>query len=313
MRFASWTVNRLLQALVALVALTALAFLLLRSAPGDPARAVAGPRANEETIAAVRESMGLDDSMIVQYVRYLQRLARGDLGMNSSGTAHVADQVTNGVWPTLALVVCASLLVFVLAIALTIWSVQRPSGIVDRAIRTFAIGGMALPSFWVGLVLITFVALPTGWFPVGGWPADPAERMRALVLPSISLALAFGPLALRSLRSSVLGVLDTDYVAAARVMGVSRVRFWRTYVLRNAFVPSVPVFAIVVAAMLGASVVVEATFNLPGLGTLLASAALSRDVNLMQGTTLLLGIGVLVIYFAADVVVALLDPRVKVS
>lgn len=284
---------------------------MLRLSPGDPARVIAGPRATAASLAAVRHQMGLDQPVWVQYVRYLGRAVRGDFGVNLTGSETVAQVIGQSVGVTAALVAGSAVLTVLICLPLSVLAANRPDGVIDGAVRVVSVGGLALPSFWVGLMLVSYVALPTGLFPVGGWSESFGGQLRALVLPSFTLAISMAPILIRSLRSSLIEVQGADYVKAARAMGVTGLTLTRRFVARNAAVPAVPVIALVIGFLVGGTVIIETTFNLPGLGLALVNAASTRDTNVVQGITLVLGSAVIVIYLVADVALSLIDPRVK--
>jgi peptide/nickel transport system permease protein len=303
--------RRLLQAIPSLFAISVLSFLMLRLGPGDPARVIAGPRATPRSLAAIRAQLGLNQPVWVQYVRYLGRAFHGDFGENLTGSATVAQVIRSSVGVTAALVVGAAVMTVAMCVPLSVLAARRPDGLVDGLVRVASVGGLALPSFWVGLMLISYVALPTGLFPVGGWPAGTAARLQSIVLPSFTLAVSMAPILIRSLRSSLIEVQGADYVKAGRAMGVRGFALTRRFVARNAAVPTVPVIALVVGFLVGGTVIIESTFDLPGLGLALVQAAATRDANVVQGITLVLGSAVVVIYLVADVALSFIDPRVR--
>lgn len=311
MRIARYTAWRLLLALPSLFVLTVLSFVVLRSAPGDPARVIAGAHASAATIRKLHVQLGLNDPIVIQYLRYLGRVAHGNLGMNLSGTAKVVDLISTGAVVTGGLVLMSVILMLAFSTPLALVAARRPGSAVDRVIRVGAVGGIAVPTFWVGVMLLTFVALPTGWFPIGGWDPAVTARIADLFLPSVSMALTFSPLVTRSLRTSAIEVLRADYVSGARLARIAPARLWTNYVLRNAITPTIPVISVVVGGIVGGSAIIETIFNLPGLGQLLVQAATTRDANLLQGVTLVIGTAVILIYLLADLVVALVDRRVK--
>ncbi|MFD1715024.1 ABC transporter permease [Amnibacterium flavum] len=313
MRVARFLGIRLLQAIPLLIATSALSFLLLRLAPGDPAKILAGPRASEEVVAKLRTSMGLDEPIPVQYWKYLQRVFAGDLGKNLNGNADVADIISRGVGVTGLLAVVAIIITILVAIPVALAAARRPGGPLDNSIRVASVASIAVPGFWIGLMLIAFVALPTKWFPVGGWPDDSSRQFNAILLPAITLAIGIIPVLTRSLRSAFIDVLGAEYVTAARSLGIPGGRLIRRFVLRNAAVPAIPVLAFLIGFVVGGSVVIESTFNLPGLGQTLVQAALTRDANVLQALTLVLGTSVVAIYVIADVAVSLTDPRVSLT
>lgn len=306
-------VRRLLLVVPTLIVISLVTFIMLRLAPGDPARTVAGPRASAETIAKIRSQMGLDEPIFVQYFKYLGRIVQGDFGQNLTGSQTVASIIGRTVPVSVLLIVGAAILTIVISTPLAVMAARKPDGAVDSLIRVLSVGGIAVPTFWLGLMLVNYVALTTGLFPVGGWPPTLSGRFSALVLPSLTLAISMAPIVTRSLRSSLIEVLGSDYVKAGRAMGVPRGRLTRRFVVRNAIVPSIPVFAIVLGLLLGGTVLVEFTFTLPGVGQALVQGAQQRDANVVQGLTLILGVAITVIYLLADIVLSLLDPRVRIE
>lgn len=305
--------RRLLQAVPSLLAVSVVSFLMLRLAPGDPARVIAGPRATEQTVAALHRQLGLDQPLVVQFWRYLVRAIRGDFGQNLTGSSSVSDVIVHSAGVTLWLIAGSILLTSVICVPLAVIGARRPDGLLDAGVRVISVGGLALPSFWVGLMLVSYLALPTGWFPVGGWASTFTGKLDAIVLPSFTLAISMAPILVRSLRSSLIEVFEADYVKAARAMGVRGATLTRRFVVRNAAAPAVPIFAIVVGFIVGGTVIIESTFALPGLGLALVQAATTRDANLIQGITLVLGVCIVLIYLIADILLSLIDPRVKLT
>lgn len=307
----SFIAKRLLLVVPSILAVSVVSFVMLRLVPGDPARVLAGPRASAETIAQVQASMGLDQPVVVQYLLYLGRAVRGDFGYNLTGSSPVLKIIGDGAVVTGTLAVMGLLFTIVISLTLALLAARRPNGVADLIARVFSVGGLALPSFWVALMLIVLVALPTGWFPVGGWPEGFGPRLNAVFLPALTLALSLAPILVRSLRSSLLEVLGSDYVLSARAIGVGRGRTLTSYVLRNALLPSIPLIAVIVGFLLGGTVVVESAYNLPGLGQILVEAVSNRDANVVQGIVLALGTLIILVYLVADLALSLVDPRAR--
>lgn len=304
---------RLLQTVPSLIAVSIVSFALLRLAPGDPARVLAGPRASAATITAIRRAMGLDQPVYVQYGDYVRHALAGDFGSDLTGSQTVGSVITSGATVTLWLAVASLILTAVISLTLAVIAARRPDGIADTLIRGFSVGGMALPSFWVAVMLLMYLALRTGWFPIGGWPQGFGDRVNAIFLPALTMAISLAPILVRSLRSSLIEVLGSDYVLAARSAGVRGPRLLFSYVLRNALLPSIPLLAIIIGYLLGGSVIVESAYNLPGLGESLVHAVVTQDANVVQGITLFLGTLILLVYLLADVAVSLVDPRVRLT
>lgn len=285
-------------------------FALLAFVPGDAARQVAGPRASEERVEQIRRQLGLDQNVFVQMWRYLGRLVRGDFGTTANGSARVGALMRENAPVTIWLLVGSLLLTAIGSLLLAVAAVRRPGGFVDRLVVVSGTVGLALPSFWLGIVLLIAVARPTGWFPIGGWGETWGEQLRAIVLPCVTLAISLIPIITRSLRTSMLEVLSSDYIAAGRSVGLRGWGLFRHFVLRNALVPSVALFASMTGAVLSGTVLVEATFGLPGLGQMMVSGAVNRDLNIVQGLTVVFAFGVVAANIVGDLVVAALDPRI---
>jgi peptide/nickel transport system permease protein len=211
---------------------------------------------------------------------------------------------------TVWLVVAGTLMSLVIAVPLAVLAARRPDRAVDHTVRAGSLVGLALPTFWVGMMLATYVALPTGWFPVGGWPDGTLSRLRAIVLPALTIAVGIAPLLIRSLRVSLIRVFDSEYVAAGRSIGLTDARLTRRWVLRNAIAPVVSLLATLMGYLLFGAVLVEVTFGLPGLGQTMVSGAVNRDFNIVQGLTLVLVLAVVIINLLADLLLAALDPRI---
>lgn len=307
LRFVGW---RLLQTVPLLLAVTLLVFLITKITPGDPARIILGPRASDEAVAELSHQLGYDQSVLVQYVTFLGNLVRGELGASARTSQPVAEVIGSHLAPTLWLVGASVLLTAVVAVPLAWLAATHRDGWLDHTLRSTSIVVLYLPTFWVGLVLIRFVALPTGWFPVAGFGEDLPGRLRSVVLPAVALSLALAPVIARSLRSSMVAVLDSEYVAAARAGGISGGRLFRWYVLRNSVSPALSLLAVQAGFLLFGVVVLEATFDIHGLGSTLVAAAVGKDLLVIQAITLVFALAVVGANLVADLLQGALDPRV---
>ena len=286
-------------------------FLLLQITPGDPARTVAGPRATPEEIAEVRTELGLDRPFLEQYVSYVVNAAQGDLGTSIRSGIPVSEAISSGLPRSLALILLGSGLAMLIATPLAWWSASRRDRFADHAIRGYSTVTLTVPMFWTGIILLTTVALPTGWFPVSGYGGTLAERFRALVLPSVTIAIAQAPLLLRGLRAEFLRIQESDYIAVVTGSGVRGLRRLLRHELPNALVPAVSLTAISVPYMLFGIVVVETTFGLPGIGHTVLTAVNQKDFPIVQGVTLIFALTTVTTYLIADIVYTLIDPRVE--
>ena len=286
-------------------------FSLLQITPGDPARTISGPRATQEEVAEVRTELGLDRPFIEQYLSYVVDAAQGDLGTSIRSGNPVSEVIWEGLPLSLMLILLGSGLAMLIATPLAWWSAARRDRFVDHTIRGYSTITLTVPMFWTGIVLLTAVALPTGWFPVSGYGGTLAERARALVLPSVTIAIAQAPLLLRGLRTEFLRIQESDYIAVATASGVRGLRRLLRHELPNALVPAVSLTAVSVPYMLFGVVVVETTFGLPGIGKTVTTAVNQKDFPIVQGVTLIFALTTVTTYLIADIVYTLIDPRVE--
>lgn len=304
--------RRLLHAVPLVLGITLLVFLLLDITPGDPARTVAGLRASPEAVEIVRERLGLHENVVVRYGRYLGGLVRGDLGRSNRGGTEVTAIIGDRLPVTLWLLAAAALLSVAISVPAATLAARARNRLPDHGVRLMSLVALNMASFWVGYMLLRFVALPSGWFPVGGFGGSTLERLRAIFLPAATLAVGMAPILTRSLRSSMIDVLESDYVSAARSVGVRGGRLVRRHVLRNALIPTSTLLASQLGYLLFGAVVVEFAFDLPGLGDAMVTATSRRDFSVVQGITLVFALTVVGINLLADVVHTVLDPRVTI-
>lgn len=288
-------------------------FLLLQITPGDPAREVAGLRASEQELDDVREELGLEDPLATQYGRYLSQLLGGDLGYSYKSREPVADMIGERLEPTIWLLVAGTLLAVALAVTAASAAARNRDRAADHVIRGFGLVGLGMPAFWIGVMLLLLVALPTGWFPVGGFGGSIDEKLRSIALPALTLAIGMAPVLVRGLRTSMIKILESDYVATAQSIGLPPGLVMRRFVIRNAASSSVTLLALEIGYLLFGAVVIETTFAIHGVGEGLVLAARSRDLAALQGYTLFFALAVVAVNLIADVVNALLDPRLEIE
>jgi peptide/nickel transport system permease protein len=307
----SFVGRRFLQAIPVIFGITLVSFFLIHLIPGDPVAVILGNHYNERTAAALRSSLGLDKPIWDQYLLFLGHLIRGNLGESVYYAQPVTQVITDRIEPTVWLVIYASVLSAVIAFPLAVISALRADGVIDQVIRAIFVVSFAMPAFWVGIILILFLSIDVSLFPVSGFGDTNLDHLRFLFLPSFTIALAFASVLIRSLRNSILEVLHEDYVRTARAKGVKfRILILR-HVLRTALLPTVTIFGVNIAFLLGSTVIVENVFAVGGIGQLLISAILQRDYPVVQGITLVLALAVVAINLLTDVVYALLDPRIS--
>lgn len=312
---ARYLLRRLAFLVVSLALASVVLFVLLRLLPGDPANALTSVGASPEQIAAARHSIGSDRPLPEQFTHWLGQLAHGDLGTSFVSSLPVGPEVTSRLDVTVPLTLAA----FVLAVLIAV-----PAGFVAAYKRRTWYGallsgvsqlGIAIPVFWLGMILIAVFALNAGWLPAGGFPPDgwsePAEAIRSLVLPVVTIALVMSASLIRYVRSATLDVLGSDHLRTARALGSSFGRAMWRHGLRNSSVPVISVLAIELASTLLGAVVVESVYALPGLGSMLATGIAQHDYPVVQAVLFVSTLAVLLIGFVADLVQRVVDPRLR--
>jgi len=301
--------RRLLQVIPTLAGVSLVTFVLVRLLPGGPVQTLVGVRATPASIAAVSRQLGLSRPLIDQYISYLSQLGHGNLGYSFLTGTSVTSIVATHLVVTLELIALAVILALLAGIPLATLAAYRRSGWEDQVVRATTVATLGVPSFWLGILLITYLGLRLNWFPSGGNGSGFFGGLDHLFLPALTLALTFLAVVVRSLRASVSDILRTDHVDAARLKGISRLRVLSRHILRVASLPVVALVGLNMSYLLGTSVIVENVFALPGMGQQLVSAILQRDFLVVQGITLVFGLIVILISIAVDLVQAALDPR----
>jgi ABC-type dipeptide/oligopeptide/nickel transport system permease component len=312
----SYLVQRLVLVVFVLLGVSVLVFAVTRLTPGDPARVMLGPRATEEQVAQLRTAYGLDQPLHVQYVTWLSRIARGDLGESIQLHRPVLNEVAERFRGTLILAVAAMLISFTLGIAVGVVAAARANTLLDRALMSLALLGISLPPFWVGLILIIIFTLVLRWLPATGMlsptgDGGPSDVLVHLVLPSVSLAVV--PLAViaRLTRANMLEVLGQLYVRTARAKGLPSSTVVMRHVFRNTLVGTITLLGLETGWLLAGTVYIETVFAWPGLGSMLVNAILQRDYPLVQGGVLLVSTIYVLINLATDTLYLYLDPRLR--
>jgi ABC-type dipeptide/oligopeptide/nickel transport system permease component len=307
---------RLALVVLVMVGVTLLVFLVTRLTPGDPARVLLGPRATEPEVERLRASYGLDQPLAIQYVTWLGRVLRGDLGDSIQLHRSVLVEVAERFRATLLLASAAMVLSFSLGTAIGTLAALRANGVADRLLMSVALLGISLPPFWVGLILIIVFSLWLRWLPATGMvspagPGGPLDVLAHLVLPAITLAVV--PLAIiaRLTRANVLEVLHHTYVRTAHAKGLAPRSIVVRHVLRNTLVGTVTLLGLQAGWLLAGTVYIETVFAWPGLGSMLVNAILQRDYPLVQGGVLLVAATYVLINLATDTLYVYLDPRLR--
>jgi peptide/nickel transport system permease protein len=309
-RLAHVLARRALVVLPVLIGVTIVTFMLVRMLPGGPAQTLVGVRASPQAIAEVNRQLGLKHSLPSQYAHYISAVALGHLGHSILTGTSVNSIITSHLGVTVELIVYAVVLALLLGIPLAAIAAHRRDSWPDYAVRSVVVVTLGLPSFWIGVILISFLGLKLGWFPSGGAGGGLVSRLEHLFLPALTLAFTFLAVVVRSLRASIADILRADFVDAARLKGLPRRRLLVRHVLRIALMPVVTLVGLNMSYLLGASVIVENVFAVPGIGQQLVAAVLERDFLVVQGITFVFGLMVLTISISVDLIQAALDPRV---
>ena len=310
---AAFALRRLITAIPVLVLVTLLTFLMIRLVPGDPAAVIGGLNATDEQIAEIRHDLGLDRPFIVQMGLWYWRLLHGDLGDSYLLSRPVSQAIVERLPVTLSLTAFALLLSVAIAVVVGILAAVRANSWLDQVAMTLALLGVALPNFWLALLLIIVFAVHLDLLPSGGYvpfTQDPWGWLQSCILPAVSLALLQIGLIARITRSTMLEVLDQDYIRTAWAKGLPGWKVIFIHALKNALVPVVTVTGISLGLLLGGSVVIETVFAIPGVGKLIGAAILRRDYPVMQGGMLFITALVMVVNILTDLLYAVIDPRV---
>jgi len=289
-------------------------FLMLKLTPGDPAGIILGPDATEERRQELRDDLGLNDPLAIQYSRWIGDAVRGDLGDSLFLNQSVLSSLAERAQPTMLLTLLAMIVAVGLGMPIGIIAARKRGRWIDVGAMAIAIVGISMPTFWLGLNLILIFAVKLRWLPVAGYvPLQEGlwDSLKYLILPSLTLGVAQAALIARMTRSMMLDVLNTDYVRTARAKGMGEYRVVTVHALRNALLPLLNVIGLAFAALLGGAVVTELIFNIPGVCRLLIQAVGRRDVPLVQGTVLVIAAIYVFVNLAVDVASAILDPRIR--
>jgi peptide/nickel transport system permease protein len=307
-----YVVRRLLQMVPIALGVTILVFFLIHLVPGDPAGTILGNQATPQRVALLRHAWGLDRPLPVQYERFMARVVRGDLGSSLLYDVPAGRLVVERLPVTLWLIGFGALLSMVIAIPLALLAATKRNRLPDHLVRAVPLVGLGFPPFWLGIMLLLALALNSGrFFPVGGYGEGFLGHLHSMFLPSLTVGLGIAPILIRSLRASLLEVLDSDYITTARSKGLPERRVLARHALRNAIISTVSVLGVNIGFLVGATLVIEQVFAVPGIGQLMISSIFGRDFPVVQAVTLVFSVMVVLVYLLTDIAHALLDPRVR--
>jgi peptide/nickel transport system permease protein len=310
----AFVARRLLATIPVLAMVAVFVFLMLRLTPGDPAAIIAGDNATGVQIAAIRDQLGLNQPIAVQFLIWLGKLLQGDLGESFFFKAEVAELIGQRIGPTLALATVTMIITVLVAVPLGVLAAYKHGGWTDRLVMGFSVLGFSVPVFVLGYLLIYVFAIQIKLFPVQGYRSIAAgfwPFLYRLILPGITLSVIYIALIARITRASVLEVLGEDYIRTAYAKGLSNRVVLMRHALRNAAVPIVTVIGIGIALLIGGVVVTESVYNIPGLGRLTVDAVLARDYPTIQAVILLFSLVYVLINLLIDLSYTLLDPRIR--
>ena len=308
--------TRLWQSAVTLVLASMVVFAGVRALPGDPALALAGEEATPETVAAVRAQLGLDQPIWVQYGRFAGNLLHGDLGTSVRTGTPVTELIAGTLPVTAWLSLYAILVAIVVGVGTGVVAAVRRGRWPELVANGFSLLALSVPSFWLGLLAILYLAVGLGWFPASGYVAPSVNPLRALyhlTLPAVILGTGLAAVIMRQTRASMLQNLSSDYVRTARAKGASRSAVVLRFALRNSLVVVVTLVGLQLGGLISGAVVTERIFGLPGFGKLTLDSVFSRDYPVIEGVVLVVTLAYIVINLAVDVVYSVLDPRIRVG
>lgn len=306
-------VRRLLQLVLLLVGISFIVFMSMHIAPGDPATIIAGPTATASDLEAIRADMGLDRPVLVQYFDYLGGILHGDFGYSFQTSQSVTDAILTRFPNTIKLAAASMVVAIIIGIVAGIISAIKQNSWIDVTSTTFALGGVSIPNFWLGTMLILIFAVNLQWLPVGGLsaPIYTIEGIKQLILPAITLGTASAALIARMTRSSMLEVIKSDYIRTAKAKGVKQRSVIWIHALRNALIPVVTIIGINFGALLGGTIITEQVFAINGVGRLMIDAIAARDFPIVQGTVLLVAAIFVIVNLIVDIIYAFIDPRIS--
>ncbi|QIL80739.1 ABC transporter permease [Diaphorobacter sp. HDW4A] len=310
----AFILKRMAAALPVMAVVAAVVFAILRLTPGDPAAILAGDSATPEQLDAIRKNLGLDEPIYMQFLHWIGQLLQGDFGTSLLSGTPVVEMIGQRMGPSIALCISTIIVAIVVAIPLGVLAAWRQGKLLDRMVMAASVLGFSIPVFVTGYVLILAFSLGLGWFPVQGY--KPLEEgvlpfLRSITLPTLALSTVYIALIARITRTSVIEVMNEDFIRTARAKGLGERSVLLGHALRNAAVPIVTIIGVGVAMLIGGVVVTESVFNLPGLGRLVVEAVLARDYPVIQGLILLFALVYVLINLVVDVSYTVFDPRIR--
>lgn len=305
----TFIIRRFLQIIPVMIGVTLAVFLMMHLIPGDPAQIMAGERADEAQVEQMRENLGLNDPLHEQYIRYIGNAIQGDLGTSIRTNRPVVNEIFDSrIWITMELAFWGTVLAVVFGLIAGIISATRKYSFADVSLMIVALFGMSMPNFWLGIMLIYFFSVNLGWFPIVGW-----ESWKHMILPIITIGSGGAAIIARMTRSSMLEVLDNDYIRTAHAKGVSERLVIYKHALRNALIPVVTVVGLQFGTLLGGAVITESVFAVNGIGRLVVDAIRMRDFPMVQGAILVCAVLFVLVNFLVDIAYRVINKRIDLN
>jgi peptide/nickel transport system permease protein len=310
-----YILRRLIHSLIIVWGCATLVFFLIRAIPGDPVIQMLGTEYTPEAADALRDKLGLDEPVYVQYVQWLGNMIRGDFGTSITGAESVGSAIMSGLPKTLSISIMAFIIATAIAIPAGVLAALKRNSFADFSVSLIAFLGVSMPSFWFGIILIIVFAVNLGWLPSLGYASLTedgfVEWLKHLILPSLAVGAGYAAILMRFVRAGLLEAMSSDYIRTARAKGLTERRVVVWHGLRNSMIPVVTVAGIQVALLLSGAVVIETVFSIRGIGRLLVGAIFDKDYPMVQGTILVVTVIFVMANLIVDILYTLLDPRIS--
>jgi peptide/nickel transport system permease protein len=309
-----YILRRMIQMVFVIILFSVIVFTVLRLIPGDPATAQLGLEAGDQAYNELRSEMGLDQPIFIQYLSWARKVLQGDFGISWSSEKSAVSLIKRRLPASIWLTLSAMTIALIISIPAGIISGIKPNSWIAQIVTFFSLIGIALPSFWLGLMLILTFSVFNRWLPPSGYVSpfiDPIMGFKYLILPSLTLGIEIAAPLTRFIRSGMLDVMNSEYIRTARAKGLTEFIVISRHALRNAMLSVVTILGVFIGYLLGGSIITESVFNYPGVGTLLLQAIQQRDYGVIQGIILFISLIFMFINLMVDISYAILDPRIR--
>lgn len=312
----TYTIRRIILLFVTLILVSLITFAVFQVIPGDPVRIMLGPDADEAQVATMEKQLGLDKPLYEQYAKWVGGAVKGDFGQSLRFSKPVSELIIDRLPVTISLALMAVVIVSIIAIPLGVFMAKRQNKLSDIVFSSVTQVGMAVPSFWLGMLLIMYLGMTVKFFSISGyvpWTESVKGALGSLLLPAMTIAIPQIAVKFRYVRNTVIEQLQLDYVRTIRSKGISEKYVLFKHVLRNSMIPVLTVFGLIFAEVVAGTIIVEQVFGLPGIGRLLISSIGSRDFPLVQGIIMYITFVVVLVNFFIDILYSVLDPRIRLT